>query len=95
MSPILIAILAVYCCIVGFVIGRITAKPRTSEADKAQLERIRRAGYIAGQSFLARRRQFAENFDPEESAFDRARSEYIRRAIETGDSLNPSGTRLW
>lgn len=47
MSPILIAILAVYCCIVGFVMGRMTAKPSLHVVDVRQVAALSNLGVAA------------------------------------------------
>lgn len=80
MSALLIAILAIFCCLVGFVMGRITASPISPS--KLGSINVKLASLVAGIP------------GDDGDAFERARSEYIRRAIETGDTLDPSGTRL-
>lgn len=50
MSPILIAILAVFCCIVGFVMGRVTARTKLVVADSRQIAALSRMGIAASKS---------------------------------------------
>lgn len=53
MSPILIAVLAVYCCIVGFVMGRITAT-KSKQEFTGDVDLLRRLEYEARMRYAAR-----------------------------------------
>lgn len=53
MSPILIAILAVFCCIVGFVMGRITAAKSKPEFT-GDCDLLRRIEYEARMRYAAK-----------------------------------------
>lgn len=65
MSPLLIAILATFCCLVGFLMGLVTARPRGPS--KYGSTDVKLAAFVAGIP------------GSDEAALERARSEYVRR----------------
>lgn len=66
MSPILIAILAVFCCIVGFVFGLIINRQKSLHSYLARKEASFRYSVSAlqGMDFEAKRKALANNCDP-------------------------------
>lgn len=66
MSPILIAFLAVYCCIVGFVFGLIIDGQKSLHSYLARKEASFRCSVSAlqGMDFEAKRKVWDSNCDP-------------------------------